>query len=191
MRNRKDLSDMRALHTNVFWSLTRVARGICDSVMKGKIYHYREDIKYCKLDIMACLIAQWWFREDNLNFSDPRCLAPIYLFINWFINISSITSWQQFNLLLFFPFLLPIHLSPLDLRFPSEKAGLQRYQSHIAEQVTIRLIIYPHFKDEQQSPVGGKGFHKQVIESKTLPTPAARSPTRTTSYTTIACMQRR
>lgn len=73
---------MGAVHTNVFWSLTRVARGIYDRVMKEKIYHYREDIKYCKLDIMACLNAQCWSREDNLNFCDPRCLAPIYLSIN-------------------------------------------------------------------------------------------------------------
>lgn len=86
MRNRKDLSDMGAVHTNVFWSLTRVARGIYDRVMKEKIYHYREDIKYCKLDVMACLNAQCWSREDNLNFFfEPRCLAPIYLSINLWI----------------------------------------------------------------------------------------------------------
>lgn len=181
---------MRAVHTNVFWSLTRVARGIYDRVMKEKIYHYREDIKYCKLDVVACLNAQCWSREDNLNFflSQDVQLLFIYQLIYESFIYYIFTAVSPLAI----PPISPIHLlSPLDLHLPSENAGLQRYQSHIAQQVTIRLIIYLHFKDGQQSPVGGKGFHKQAMESETLPTSAARSPTGTTSYITIAYMQRR
>lgn len=111
----------------------------------------------------------------------PQLSCPLEVLS--FSILSYVISWLQFPS-------IPTSPSPDPLLPPLRREQVsQEHQSNMVKQATITPGTH-HCIKAGQSPVGGKGPHKQAKEGGTAPAPAVRNPTRMPSYTTITYMQR-